>query len=165
MFTYIPRIAKDLWVQTCTQSLDALLYAHHHGTPERDSSILKFLGLPRLLLRRVASQTHADKKLAKVLSDYVQHGRQPLPSSSPASSDLRSDNARRINAAHRKVKGGFVRKAVDALLQPGALEITTETLNQLQALHSPRCIRTHLSRRHPTCCCSSQTMAQLQRHW
>ena len=135
MFTYIPRIAKDLWVQTCTQSLDALLYAHHHDLPGRDSFILKFLSLPRLLLRRVASQAHADKKLAKVLSQYVQHGRLPLPSSAPAPSGLRSDNARRINAAHRKVKGGFVRKAVDALLQPGALEITVETLDQLQALH------------------------------
>ena len=52
MFTYIPRIAKDLWVQTCTQSLDTLLYAHRHGTPERNSCILKFLGLPVSALLR-----------------------------------------------------------------------------------------------------------------
>ena len=51
------------------------------------------------------------------------------------SEDSRTDAARRVSAATRKVKQGHVRKAVDALIQPGMLEVTIETLEQLQKLH------------------------------
>jgi hypothetical protein len=59
----------------------------------------------------------------------------PQQQHSDSNKDTRSDSARRVSAATRKVRQGHVRKAVDALTQPGMLEITIETLEQLQKLH------------------------------
>ena len=42
---------------------------------------------------------------------------------------------RRISAANRKVAQGHVGKALQALLQPGVMEVTVETIEQLQQLH------------------------------
>ena len=104
-------------------------------TAKRDALILDFLLLPRLLLGRVPNLGHANEKLAKVLFRHLHQQAQPAQQSQPPAKDLRDDMARRIAAAERKVMGGHVGKAVRALLQPGMLDITVDTLDQLQALH------------------------------
>ena len=135
LFSYVPRKAQDLWIQACSQVLSELRSVHdEHG--DVDQMILKFLLLPRLLLRRVAGQAHADKKLARTLISYLRDKEVPHEQQqSDIINDTRSDSARRVSAATRKVKQGHVRKAVDALIQPGMLEVTIETLEQLQTLH------------------------------
>ena len=139
LFTYVPRKAQDLWTQACSQVLSELRDVHlGRGVgSDVDQLILKFLSLPRLLLRRVAGQSHADKKLAGTLFTYLRDKQVPaVPQQHNDSKDTRSDSDRRVSAATRKVKQGHVRKAVDALTQPGMLEITIETLEQLQKLHT-----------------------------
>jgi hypothetical protein len=138
LFLYVPRKARELWIQTCSQLLGEVhtLYLRHGVSPEVDIVIYDFLQLPRLLLRRTAGQAHADKKLARTLFTYLQNHQPPRhPSDASDVEDLRDDATRRVSAATRKVKQGHVRKAVDALIQPGMLEITIETVEQLQALH------------------------------
>ena len=73
LFTYVPNKAKDFWIQACCQVLSELraVYNEHSAGPEVDKVILKFLLLPRLLLRRVAGQAHADKKLARTLITFL----------------------------------------------------------------------------------------------
>ena len=46
------------------------MYLERGVSSDVDQLILKFLLLPRLLLRRVAGQSHADKKLARTLFTY-----------------------------------------------------------------------------------------------
>ena len=147
LFTYVPRKAQDFWTQACCQVLTELrsVYQEYGVCSEVDKLILKFLLLPRLLLRRVAGQAHSDKKLARTLFNFLrdqQQQQQPQEQqqeqqqpSNDTSEDSRTDAARRVSAATRKVKQGHVRKAVDALIQPGMLEVTIETLEQLQKLH------------------------------
>jgi hypothetical protein len=138
LFTYVPRKARELWIQACSQLLGELhtAYNQHDVSPQVDQHIHSFLQLPRMLLRRAAGQAHADKKLARTLFTYLQSHHPPRPASDPSDAkDLRDDASRRVSAATRKVKQGHVRKAVDALIQPGMLEITVETIEQLQALH------------------------------
>ena len=138
LFTYVPNKARDFWILACVRVLTNLraVYNEYGIGPEVDKVILKFLLLPRLLLRRVAGQAHADKKLARSLIAFLQNQAEPQEQQSDDSTkDTRSDAARRVSAATRKVKQGHVRKAVDALIQPGMLEITIETLEQLQSLH------------------------------
>jgi hypothetical protein len=138
LFTYVPRKARELWIQACSQLLGELhtAYNQHDVSPQVDQHIHSFLQLPRLLLRRAAGQAHADKKLARTLFTYLQSHHPPRPTPDPSDAkDLRDDASRRVSAATRKVKQGHVRKAVDALIQPGMLEITVETIEQLQALH------------------------------
>ena len=139
MFTYVPRKAQDLWTQACSQVLSEIrdVYLGRGVGSDVDQLILKFLSLPRLLLRRVAGQSHADKKLARTLFTYLRDKQVPhVPQQhNDSNKDTRSDSDRRVSAATRKVRQGHVRKAVDALTQPGMLEITIATLEQLQKLH------------------------------
>ena len=95
---------------------------HERGvSSDVDQLILKFLSLPRLLLRRVAGQSHADKKLARTLFAYLRDKEVPAVPQlhNDSNKDTRSDSDRRVSAATRKVQQGHVRKAVDALTQPG----------------------------------------------
>ena len=102
----------------------------------RDMLILEFLQLPRLLLGRVANQSRAHKHLAKTLHEHLSSGQPPSrPPDLPPPPDLRDDMTRRISAANRKVAQGHVGKALQALLQPGVMEVTVETIEQLQQLH------------------------------
>ena len=116
LISYVPRKAQDLWIQACRRVLSELRSVHdEHG--DVDQMILKFLLLPRLLLRRVAGQAHADKKLARTLISYLRDKEVPHEQQqSDIINDTRSDAARRVSAATRKVKQGHVRKAVDALI-------------------------------------------------
>ena len=137
MFTYIPRVAQELWVALCTSTLTDLFSAYRStDTDTCDRLILDFLMLPRTVLRRTANEGHANKKLARRLFQYQRQ--QSPPEEQPTadwSTDSRDEQTRRVSAATSKVQQGHVRKAVDALMQPGMLEITVETLEQLQVLH------------------------------
>ncbi len=139
LFTYVPHKAQPFWTQACSQVLSELRSVYNeHGTGyEVDQVILKFLLLPRLVLRRVAGQAHADKKLARTLITFLREQQVPdeQQQRDDAIKDTRSDAARRVSTATRKVRQGHVRKAVDSLIQPGMLEVTIETLEQLQSLH------------------------------
>ena len=81
LFLYVPRKARELWVQTCSQLLGEVhtLYLRHDVSSQVDKVIYDFLQLPRLLLRRTAGQDHADKKLARTLFTYLQNHLPPLP--------------------------------------------------------------------------------------
>ena len=137
LFTHIPRIAHDAWTAICSKILGEVFNLYRASDqPARDKLILEFLQLPRLLLGRVSGQSRSHKRLAKTLHQHLSSGKPPpRPPDPPTSTDLRDDTTRRIAAANRKVAQGQVGKALQALLQPGVLEVTVETLEQLQQLH------------------------------
>ena len=116
LFTYVPRKAQELWTQACSQALSDIrdVYLERGVCSDVDQLILKFLLLPRLLLRRVAGQSHADKKLARTLFTYLRDKQVPhVPQQhNDSNKDTRSDAARRVSAATRKVRQGHVHKAV-----------------------------------------------------
>ena len=148
LFTSIPHIAQSEWTILCTTKLKQIYDAHMHiidtdeATATRDNFILELLALPRLALQRASGEGHSQRKLRLRLFRHHQQEQQNLqPTTAPAaaaveaSKDPRDDKARRISTAVRKVLEGHVGKAVNALLQPGNLEVTVAVLEQLQALH------------------------------
>ena len=103
-----------------------------------DQLVLKFLLLPRLFSDVLLVSRMPTRNLrVRCLLTYVTSKHQLYHSSNTVTATKTHvpTAARRVSAATRKVQQGHVRKAVDALTQPGMLEITIETLEQLQKLH------------------------------